>query len=287
MKPVDFLGLGAQKAGTSWIHACLYEHPQIAMPATKEVHFFSNHYAKGLSWYARQFPAGLTDQVMGEFSPSYFYHPDAPKRIYDYNPQVKLIICLREPVGRTLSAYRYAVQTGAIPPTMSLDTIIQTYPAYVEHSLYYGQIQRYLNYFKREQLLMMLYEDIASEPFRFMRDIYQFMGVDPSFRSSIANRKVNVSRGVPRVGAVDNLMKQAAIGLRKAGLGHLVWKLGPSRPVEAIRWLNTRPIAAPSLSAQQKTDLQRRFEPDIGALSELLQRDLRKLWFSDVPLLSS
>jgi hypothetical protein len=286
MQTLDFLGLGAQKAGTSWIHACLYEHPQIVMPATKEIHFFSNHYANGLTWYAGHFQDRLAHQVIGEFSPTYLYHPDAPKRIHAYNPHVKLLICLREPVARTLSAYRYAMQTGAIPPTMTLDTLIEQYPAYVEHSLYSVQIERYLHYFKRDQLLIMLYEDIASEPFRFMQDIYQFVGVDPSFRSSMAERKVNASRGIPRIGPVDTLIKQLAAALRQAGLAHLTWVLGRSRFMEAIRRLNTRPPASQPLSARQQADLQRLFAPDIRALSELLQRDLHEVWSDDKSLAS-
>jgi len=88
----DFIGLGAQKAATSWIHACLYEHPQIFMPASKEIHFFSRHYSKDIRWYEEHFRSCQTNQLAGEFSPTYLYDPATPKRIHEWNPAVKLII---------------------------------------------------------------------------------------------------------------------------------------------------------------------------------------------------
>ena len=140
MRKPDFIGLGAQKAGTSWLHACLYEHPDLYMPASKETHFFSNYYDKGTSWYEAHFRDSLPHQRVGEFSPTYLYHPDAPKRIYSYDPRVRLIICLREPVSRALSAYHYAIQVGDLLPTLTFHDAIREQPAYLAHSCYYQQI---------------------------------------------------------------------------------------------------------------------------------------------------
>jgi len=284
MRKIDFIGIGAQKAGTSWIHACLYEHPDIFMPATKELHFFSNYYANGWPWYAAHFHNLNDHERAGEFSPTYLYHPEAPKRIFDYHARIKLLVCLRDPVERTVSAYRYALQTGVIPPTMTLDTVIHLYPAYVEHSLYFAQIERYLKYFSPDQLLVMLYEDIAGDADGFMRQIYQFLEVPTSFRAAMTDQRVNASRGVPRLSAMDHLMRGLAARLRRAGLSHLVWRLGRSRTVQALRQLNTRPVDLDVLSDRQRAHLQRRFAPDVRALSDLLQRDLRQRWFGDLPL---
>ena len=275
----DFIGVGAQKAGTSWIHACLYEHPSIYMPSSKEIHFFSNYYIKGKEWYISHFSDCLPHQLAGEYSPTYLYHADAPMRIYDHNPHVKLIICLRNPVERVVSAYRYAIQTRAISPSLSLDKLMNQRPSYVEHSLYYQQICRYLQYFSREQLCITLYEDIALDPYTFMRNIYQFLDIDWHFRPAMAEQRVNASRGAPRWKALDTFMQTSAACLRAVGLGHIVWRMGRSGAVELLRRLNARaPVQQPVSEACVRA-LRQRFAPDVRGLAALIQRDLRDLWF--------
>ena len=279
MKKLDFIGLGAQKAGTSWIHACLYEHPHICMPASKEIHFFSKYYAEGMRWYEAHFQACGCERVIGEFSPTYLYSPEAPKRMYEYNPQLKLIVCLREPVARTVSAYRYAIQTRRLSSTVRFADVIREHPAYIEHSLYTAQLERYLQYFSRDQILITLYEDIALDAYRFMQEIYRFLEVDWRFRPAMADQKVNVSRGIPRVDSLDRFMQRLAASLRQVGLGHVVWTLGRSRAVEGLRRLNTRPSVSQPLSEAQRAALQKIFAPDVYTLATLLQKDLRERWF--------
>lgn len=211
-----FVGIGAQKAGTSWLHACLYEHPAIYMPASKEVHFFSKYYDRGTGWYETHFQPCRSPQRAGEFSPTYMYYPDAATRLYDYRPDMQLLVCLREPVARTISAYRYAIQTGALPPEMPLTEVLQRYPAYVDHSRYTIQLKRYFRHFSRRQMLILFYEDIAASPYTLLDTVYQFLGVDRHFRPAIAERKVNASRGGAARG-LDRPVAQTGGGLPAAG----------------------------------------------------------------------
>ncbi len=275
----NFIGLGAQKAGTSWIHACLYEHPQTFMPVEKELHFFSRYYCNGTEWYESLFTRYPPDKISGEFSPTYLYDEQTPKRIHKHHPDIKLLVCLREPVSRTVSAYRYAIQTGMIPHDMSFDDVIERYPAYREHSCYYTQIELYLQFFDKEQLLITLYEDIFQDPYDFIQHIYEFLSVDSNFRPTMAEQKVNASRSAPRFYFLDRLMNGLAIRLRQMGLGHFVWIVGRSSSMERVRQLNTRSSAQPTVSATRKLALQRFFAPDVRSLEKLLRRDLCNLWF--------
>ena len=159
-----FIGLGAQKAATSWIHACLYEHPNAFLPASKELHYFSRHFDKGEEWYANQFRGCLPHQTSGEISPTYLYDEHTPDRILAWNPEVKLIVCLRDPVSRAVSAYRYEEKMGLAPQAESLAEAFRARPAYLEHGLYFEQLSRYLDRFPRKQILIMLYDEIASDP---------------------------------------------------------------------------------------------------------------------------
>ncbi len=276
----NFVGIGAQKAGTSWLHACLYEHPGIYMPASKEIHFFSKYYDRGIPWYEAHFRACRATQRAGEFSPTYMYYPEAAKRLHDYHAGLQLIVCLREPVARTISAYRYAIQTGALPPTMSLAEVIKRYPAYVDHSRYVMQLKRYFRYFSRQQMLILFYEDIAASPHVLLDAVYQFLGVDRQYRSAMAERRVNPSLGAPRVGVLDRWLRRGAATLRSAGLARLVWRLGRSRVVESVRRLNSRPLTPQPLSAETLAALHQSFAPEVRATADLIGRDVPASWFA-------
>ena len=94
--PIDFIGLGAQRSGTSWIYACLHEHPQIFIPI-KEIHFFSRerNWSKGYQWYENLFAQCPIDRKAGEFSTSYLIDQETPSRIHQQYPGTKLIVSLR------------------------------------------------------------------------------------------------------------------------------------------------------------------------------------------------
>jgi hypothetical protein len=278
MRKPDFLGIGAQKAATSWIHACLYEHPQVFMPTDKEIHYFSRHYSKGLPWYENHFRNCRTDQLAGEFSPTYLYDAETPSRIYDYVPHVKFIACLRNPIDRAISAYRYGIKMGTVPTNETfLDAVVKR-PGYLEHGLYQEQIASYLKFFDKNQILILLYEDIRDDPCRFMQNVYRFLGVDADFRPSMALRVVNVGSGAARIPLLDRIMRDVASKLRKAGLGHIVWRLARSRLMESLVKINKLPEVQTTLTAEERAKLERTFVKDVKALEQLLERDLVKLW---------
>jgi Sulfotransferase domain len=125
---VDFVGVGAQRSGTSWLYACLYEHPGICAPI-KELHFFSRerNYERGLDWYLGHFDRCPPGAVRGEFSTSYLYAPEAAGRIRAAFPEVRIMMSLRNPVARAYSQYRNAIVAGEIgkerrSPTMQAPT---------------------------------------------------------------------------------------------------------------------------------------------------------------------
>src|SRR5690606_3039954 len=101
---VDFLGLGVQKAATTWLFRMLAAHPDIFMARAqdKDLRFFSAYYDRGLVWYERHF-AAAGPRRCGEFSTSYFYSKDAPERVFRYHPGIRLLLSLRDPVERLIS----------------------------------------------------------------------------------------------------------------------------------------------------------------------------------------
>ena len=104
MRLPDFLGIGTQKGGTTYLHALLQHHPQIFLATPKEQHFFSLHWQRGEQWYADQFAQAESHQCCGEVTPYYLFHPEVPQRIKSQLPAAKLIVLLRDPVERALVA---------------------------------------------------------------------------------------------------------------------------------------------------------------------------------------
>ncbi|MFX0073102.1 MAG: sulfotransferase domain-containing protein, partial [Candidatus Hermodarchaeota archaeon] len=108
----DFIGIGAMKAASEWILSCLDEHPEICVTSYKEINFFNKpyNYEKGLKYYYKFFSHCPKDKIKGEFTPSYMLSPMSADLIYKTFPQVKLIVCLRNPAERAYSDYRYNIQ---------------------------------------------------------------------------------------------------------------------------------------------------------------------------------
>ena len=98
--------IGTAKAGTFALLKFLSAHPQVVRnEKINEYNFFSLHYGKGFGWYKDMMPYSLPGQIILDKSPSYFLNPDVPERVYRMNPNIHLILTVRHPIHRSVSAY--------------------------------------------------------------------------------------------------------------------------------------------------------------------------------------
>ena len=106
---VDFIGIGVQKSATTWMYSMLTSHPEIKGAKgglkNKEVNFFNRSYFLGFDWYNNKFEFG--DHIVGEFSTLYFPECSVPERVYKYNPDIKLILIVRNPIDRAFSQHKF------------------------------------------------------------------------------------------------------------------------------------------------------------------------------------
>ena len=113
----NLLGLGAQRAGTTWLDGVLRGHPDIFLPSRrKEVHFFDRYFQRGVDWYSTYFPRiSLASDFkwIGEITPAYLYDPSVPARILATLPDCHFIVTLRNPADRAYSQYCYKVRNTA------------------------------------------------------------------------------------------------------------------------------------------------------------------------------
>jgi hypothetical protein len=272
----DFIGIGAQRTGTSWMYACLYEHPEICMPR-KEINFFSRdrYWTRGFDWYEGIFAECPPTTMTGEFSTSYLSDADTPARIRDRYPAARLIVSLRQPVDRAYSSYLNDIAAGVVPRSTRFGEALRSHPEYVDGGRYARHLRPYLELFGRDQLLVSIFDDARRDPLGAIQEIYCFLGVDPSFRPSLLDRPVGVGR-VPRVQWIERGVIDAAAALRTRPALRPVWwtakRLGLG---DRVRALNTRPAdGASGLEAPEREALMRELEPDIRALEQLLHRQL-------------
>jgi sulfotransferase family protein len=195
----DFLILGAQKAGTTALYAYLRWHPRVTGPSFKEVSFFDRHYARGERWYRAHMPVRRSGMV-GEASPSYLFHPLAPERVARMLPKARLIVLLRNPVDRAFSHYQHEVALGREQLSFEdalaheddrmhgeIDRMLAdpTYFSdpwwnytYAARGRYTEQLERWLEAFPREQLLVLLTDELAADTDGTYRRALDFLGVD-------------------------------------------------------------------------------------------------------------
>lgn len=271
---IDFIGIGAQKTGTSWVYACLFEHPEICSPV-KEIHFFSrSRYIKGKEWYENHFASCEPEKKKGEFSTSYLYSPEAAGKIAALYPNVRLIAILREPTARSYSQYRNAIKAGEIPESVPFSEYFEKEESCKGQSLYTSQVKRYYSFFDREQLLVLFYEDIQENPLNFIQRIYRHIGIDDTFVPPSLGTHINVAR-TPKHVLIDLQMHKVAEWLRRHGASRWVHTIRRSGATELIRKFNSK--------KDDKCDFdlslyRKYFEKDITRLSYVLQCDMKLKW---------
>jgi hypothetical protein len=198
----SFLVLGAQKAGTTALYAYLRQHPDIAGPSWKEVSFFDRHYARGEAWYRGNFPNVLRARgLVGEASPSYLFHPLAPQRAWELVPDAKLVALVRNPVDRAFSHYQHEVALGREPLSfedalaaeverlrgeeerLAADPRYFSYPwwnyTYKARGLYADQLERWLELFPRDRLLVLPSEELLGDTEGTYARVLEFLGAAP------------------------------------------------------------------------------------------------------------
>ncbi len=202
----NFLIIGAQKAGSSWLAYNLRQHPDIFMP-NSEIYFFNKqeNFSQGIEWYENYFTKVQGEKLVGEKTPGYISNPDACQRIYQTLPEVKLIAILRNPVKRAISAINHHRRRGRISPLLDINTLLlgilsgdnkystqESSYQFIARGKYYSQLKTYYDYFREDQILVLtLEEDIVDRPALTLKKVCNFLGVDSSFHFQKMNYEVN------------------------------------------------------------------------------------------------
>jgi hypothetical protein len=184
----DFLVISPPKTGSTWLADNLRCHPQVYVPALKEIKYFSTFFeALDLGWYLEHFTAG-GGRLKGEASPTYALLPvDRIRLIRRLMPDLKLIFLMRDPVARAWShakhTYRYrelnfascALEFAAVEEARWHANFVEDWA--LASGDYLGQLQRWLSVFPREQMYVGFFGSIVKRPEALLREIFEFLGV--------------------------------------------------------------------------------------------------------------
>ncbi|WP_133510873.1 sulfotransferase family protein [Candidatus Thiosymbion oneisti] len=198
---VNFMIIGAQKCGTTALARYLAEHPSVCMAWGKEVHLFDSLAPVGFApqrldrFYHGYFEHYRGEPIVGEATPSYLYFPEAIAGLHHYNPRLKLIVLLRDPLERALSAYAMERNRGReswpVDPALCLEpvrrlaasvfrgsrTAHRTTFSYVDRSRYRRQLDTLGSYFPKEQILLLHAEALGRRYEETLRSVYAFLGI--------------------------------------------------------------------------------------------------------------
>ena len=272
----DFVIIGAQKAGTTWLGARLAEQAEIFLPRPFEVHYFdrNDNFAKGREWYAAHFAAAPPEALVGEKTPDYLWTDrppgrgpnNIPKRMYAAVPEARLIVALRDPVARAISALNHRVRARRLSPYVNPDAAFLEAmdPARDGYGLigrgkYLLHLKRFLEFFPRDRIHIVCFEDdIVASPQATIESMMKFLG-----RPSVPMK--------PRARPENK-------GMNSRFCQFLNYYLPRMSPLLSVldRALPNAPGLVPS--AAMRARLQDYYAPHNEALFQFLGRDVSQAW---------
>lgn len=267
--------IGPDKAGSTWLFQLLSCHADAFVTPAKDIYFFDRYYDLGVDWYARQFEGGAGHRVVGEISHDYLYHRDAARRLRTVLPKAILLVCLREPCERTFSAYLHLVKGGYFAGTF--EAALEAHPGLVDRSCYGKYVSMYLDFFPREQLRCVVFDDLQHDAQRFARNVFQAVGLAPIGLPARLRQHV-LPAGRSRSVRLTRAVKRAADLARAGGMPKLVGRVKTSGLVQRLLYRPYNDDKRPQPMPRTVARLREKFWPDVARLDEALGTTFGRLW---------
>lgn len=267
----DFLFLGPDKTGSTWLSHVLRSHPDCFVPELKDIYFFDRYYHRGLDWYERIFdaaPAG-TRQV-GEFSHDYFFSDEAADRIARDLPKAKLITCLRDPADRTYSQYMFMVRSGRT--RTGFLQALQDFPELIQNSRYAEHLERYLSRVPAERVRIFYFEDLKLDAESFTRGILEYLELPWVSGLPLEERVMAASE--PRSVLLSRLARAGVASGRSVGLTTVIGRLKSSPFLQKMLFKEYTEASRPRMQSDERAAVVEFLTEDGRRLAELVDRDV-------------
>jgi hypothetical protein len=286
-----FIGIGAPKAGTTFIYNRLDAHPNVFVSSVKEPCYFDFQYGtRSLEWYENLFEGAEGHSAIGEFSTRYLKSEAAPSRVQDVLPDVQLIVSLRNPIDQVYSHYWHLQRQNFHQSDLSRvpDTFEQAIDHYPEKLLrpakYAHHLRRWFDYFKRDQVHILFFEDLKQNPSIVLQELYSFLGGNPTIAgANTGQRSSSDRRGTsPRHPTLQRVHALTYKYLNRWMYAPLKNFVGVERAVELKDKLRIRELLErlfrkegyPEMQEKTRSALREYFADDIEALEKITGRKL-------------
>lgn len=315
----DFVVAGAMKSGTTSLYTILRQHPNVYMPPLEvgffdiddikqhpdffklrrgqwHYHSFSHDRMRLLAWYRGLFDGAAPGQLKGERSTTYMASEVAPRRMAELLPEVRIIFMLRDPVRRAYSNYWHLLRTGEATASFE-KTLRYRHSVLFDRGIYRRQIERYLEFFPRDQILFLVFEEYVEDPLSTLRTVCDFLEIDADrFSETVTDRHENRGRypwSSRLQYVVNTLLFHGLLDGHRYLDAHLpalrfeALDYGPvARRVfhglvfffKVLARLNCSRSSKPAMKTTTRGLLRDLYEDRNSGLSELIGRDLSNWW---------
>ena len=272
----NLIVIGAQKCGTSVLHYYLSLHPEVSMSKPKELNFFieERNWPRGIDWYKTQFDPDA--RVRGEASPNYTafpQHEGVPQRMAEVVPDAKLIYMVRDPIERIAAHWVHNYAKRREKGTLE-QTLVHPNTSYVTRSKYAMQLERFLEHYPKEQVLVFQQSELRHKRMETLRQVFEFIGVDAEFNHPRFEQERHQTSGKTRATRLAVRLEKMGRGRRGRFFPSNFWLVLDDRlPLR-------RAIKRPDVKAALPEETLEELRADALRLRELTGRDFSnwKIW---------
>lgn len=291
----NFIVIGGQKCGSTYLHDVLNEHPDIYLTPGETPYFQNPDYLEThVADFEKLFDKAQNYQAIGIKRPDYLAKDECPPRIKKHIPGAKLIVILRNPVNRAIAAYYHYIKSGFAPlcpfnegmKEVLHGSLIHAYPRTVEiieYGFYHKHMQKYFAHFDKQQIHIILLDDLKKDHLTIIKQLYDFLGVDSAFipHQSLKKKPQKVIYSIAGLKLVSQLNKlnytYSSDKMRRYPKDNtLISKARLKAANGIINFLASRIYVniKPQVSDELKQKLYVIYEEDILQLEQLIKRDL-------------
>lgn len=213
-KWVFFIGPG--KTGSSWMYKNLFHHPEIKLPKNiKETNFFLDDNFIKQDLFSSFFDYGKDKKYNLDISNTYIYKEDVANRIFNFQPNSKIVIGYRDPFSRIESAFHFKKRNGEIPQNETLESALIDDKFDLIKTNYYAKLtQPYINKFGLENIFILEFSRLQNDSKKLLIDLFKFLSVKVHFNEKFLNKKINPASSF-RIKQLSYLSKPVSSSLRK------------------------------------------------------------------------
>jgi hypothetical protein len=278
-KKVNLLIIGTQKAGTTSLYEYIKQHNDIYFSDVKEITYFveDDQYKKGEEYYHSFFTKVDSEKIIASAYVHMLPSKKAPKRVKEYNSDMKFIVMLRNPVDRAYSAYNYAIKNGWEDANNSFEDTIalekerieneQFDLTYFYNGMYSQHLEYWQKYFPKENFLLIKDTELKNNASEVLVKVFEFLGID-------TQQQIDTSKEFNKAGVVRFKFLQSFLLKKNSYIKKFLGSLMPRKVKVWIRANILKKVYQFNQVDKKNKEMDKELYLSIG---NILKKDLESL----------